>query len=77
MRRSQCDLMSISPKLANSTPEGEWAVQHDKLRIRIDVIRRLMEVCDYQLKFVVSRPEDIGRFAISCRVPARRWARSC
>ena len=55
----QCDLMSISPKLANSTPEGEWAQQHDKLRIRIDVLRRLMDVCDYQLKFVVSRPEDI------------------
>jgi len=52
--------MSISPKLANSTPDGEWAERHDKLRIRIDVIRRLMEVDDYQLKFVVSRPEDIG-----------------
>jgi 7-carboxy-7-deazaguanine synthase len=55
----QCDLMSISPKLANSTPEGEWAQQHDKLRIRIDVIKRLMDLCDYQLKFVVSRPEDL------------------
>ena len=54
-----CDLMSISPKLANSTPEGEWAGQHEKLRIRIEVIRRLMEVCDYQLKFVVSQPQDI------------------
>jgi len=54
-----CDLMSISPKLKNSTPEGEWAGRHDMLRIRIEVIRRLMEVCDYQLKFVVSRPEDI------------------
>jgi 7-carboxy-7-deazaguanine synthase len=55
----ECDLMSISPKLKNSTPEGEWALQHDKLRIRIEVIRQLMELCDYQLKFVVSRPEDI------------------
>src|SRR2546429_6104816 len=27
-----CDLMSISPKLANSTPEGSWATQHDRLR---------------------------------------------
>lgn len=56
----ECDLMSISPKLKNSTPEGEWAAQHDKLRIRIDVLRQLMDVCDYQLKFVVSRLEDIG-----------------
>src|SRR5579862_645846 len=41
----QCDLMSISPKLANSTPEGEWAKQHDKLRTRIDVLKRLMDLC--------------------------------
>ena len=31
-----CDLMSISPKLANSTPhareEGRWAAQHDRMR---------------------------------------------
>jgi 7-carboxy-7-deazaguanine synthase len=56
----QCDLMSISPKLANSTPEGEWAKQHDKLRIQIEVLKRLMDLCDYQLKFVVSRPEDLA-----------------
>jgi 7-carboxy-7-deazaguanine synthase len=55
----ECDLMSISPKLRNSIPEGEWARQHDKLRIRIDVIRRLMDLCDYQLKFVVSEAADI------------------
>jgi 7-carboxy-7-deazaguanine synthase len=56
----QCDLMSISPKLSNSTPEGEWAKQHDKLRIQIEVIKRLMDHCDYQLKFVVAQPEDLG-----------------
>ena len=56
----ECDLMSISPKLKNSTPEGEWAIRHDKLRIQVDVIRQLMDLSDYQLKFVVSRPEDIG-----------------
>lgn len=55
----QCDLMSISPKLANSTPAGDWAKQHDKLRIQIDVLRRLMAICDYQLKFVVATPEDL------------------
>src|SRR4051794_23426221 len=38
----RCDLMSISPKLANSTPEGPWASKHDKLRIQPDVLRRLM-----------------------------------
>lgn len=56
-----CDLMSISPKLANSTPTHDpyWARQHDKLRIRHDVLRRLMDLCEYQLKFVVSAPEDL------------------
>jgi 7-carboxy-7-deazaguanine synthase len=60
----ECDLMSISPKLANSTPRerdgGRWAAQHDRLRIQPDVLRRLMGLCDYQLKFVVMRPEDLG-----------------
>jgi 7-carboxy-7-deazaguanine synthase len=54
-----CDLMSISPKLANSVPTGEWAAKHDKLRIHIDVLKRLIDICDYQLKFVVSAPTDI------------------
>src|SRR5689334_3094147 len=34
-----CDLMSISPKLANSTPEGPWAAQHERLRIQPRVLR--------------------------------------
>ena len=54
-----CDLMSISPKLANSTPEGSWATQHDRLRFQPGVLRRLMEHCDYQLKFVVAGPGDL------------------
>ena len=55
-----CDLMSISPKLANSTPAGEWAERHERLRIQLDVVRRLMADYDYQLKFVIARPEDIA-----------------
>jgi 7-carboxy-7-deazaguanine synthase len=54
-----CDLMSISPKLANSTPEGSWATQHDRLRFQPGVLRRLMEGYDYQLKFVVAEPGDL------------------
>jgi len=57
-----CDLMSISPKLANSTPRqrdgGRWAAQHDRLRIQPVVLRRLMEY-PYQLKFVVETPDDM------------------
>ena len=58
-----CDLMSISPKLANSTPwerdGGRWAKQHERLRIDVEVLRRLMASYAYQLKFVVERPEDL------------------
>ena len=54
-----CALMSISPKLANSTPEGRWAAQHDRLRFQPDVLRRLMAGYDYQLKFVVAQREDL------------------
>jgi 7-carboxy-7-deazaguanine synthase len=51
--------MSISPKLANSTPDGDWARQHNKLRYQPEVLRHLVDLCDYQLKFVVSTPEDM------------------
>ncbi|MEK6797670.1 MAG: 7-carboxy-7-deazaguanine synthase QueE [Planctomycetota bacterium] len=43
-----CDLMSISPKLGNSTPwerdDGRFADAHECNRLRIDVIRRLMNL---------------------------------
>jgi 7-carboxy-7-deazaguanine synthase len=55
-----CDLMSISPKLSNSTPEGVFRAQHEKLRQQPDVLVRLMAEYDYQLKFVIAREDDIG-----------------
>ena len=58
-----CDLMSISPKLANSTPSeregGRWAAQHDRLRHQPEVLRRLMLDYEYQIKFVVSSLADL------------------
>jgi 7-carboxy-7-deazaguanine synthase len=54
-----CDLMSISPKLSNSTPEGVFREHHDKLRMQPAVLRRLMADYDYQLKFVIARAEDV------------------
>lgn len=58
-----CDLASISPKLSNSTPwerdGGRRADSHEHQRINLDVIRRFMDLPDYQLKFVVDRPEDL------------------
>lgn len=55
-----CDLMSISPKLANSTPREEpYASRHDAARYRPEILRQLMREYDYQLKFVVAAPEDL------------------
>ncbi len=58
-KRVACDLMSISPKLGNSTPEGRWAAQHERLRMQPEILERLMDAYDYQLKFVIARPEDV------------------
>ncbi len=55
-----CDLMSISPKLSNSTPEGSWAARHDRLRIQPAVLAELMGRYDYQLKFVVEKSADLA-----------------
>jgi 7-carboxy-7-deazaguanine synthase len=54
-----CDLMSISPKLANSTPEGPFRAQHERLRIQTDVLAELMARYEHQLKFVIARAEDL------------------
>ena len=55
-----CDLMSISPKLAHSTPEGRLGIQHERLRFQPEILQRLMAAYDYQLKFVVTHPDDLG-----------------
>ncbi|MEO8595041.1 MAG: 7-carboxy-7-deazaguanine synthase QueE [Candidatus Solibacter sp.] len=55
-----CDLMSISPKLANSTPADPlFSRQHERLRIQKDVLAELMARYPYQLKFVIERPQDL------------------
>jgi len=56
-----CDLISISPKLANSTPRADerWAAQHDRLRIDLGALSQLLARYEYQLKFVVAAPRDM------------------
>jgi 7-carboxy-7-deazaguanine synthase len=58
-----CDLMSISPKLESSVPRerdgGRWAAQHERLRYQPEVLRRLMARYPYQLKFVITQPDDL------------------
>jgi 7-carboxy-7-deazaguanine synthase len=55
-----CDLMSISPKLGNSTPDGVFHGMHEKLRLQPEVLHRLTREYDYQLKFVVARESDLA-----------------
>lgn len=58
----KCDLMSISPKLSNSTPTleaaREWQARHEKTRHAPEVIRRLVGENEYQLKFVIDIRSD-------------------
>lgn len=58
-----CDLISISPKLASSTPTielaGKWAARHEQTRHRPEVIEQLIDAYEYQLKFVVDSPADL------------------
>jgi len=53
-----CDLMSISPKLANSAPKGlsdEWLHRHETTRQDLAPLKQLVANYDHQLKFVVSK----------------------
>ncbi len=67
-RPVSCDLMSVSPKLANSTPhereEGRWAILHDRLRYQPQVLKKLIGDYSYQLKFVVSTPDDLAEIQL-------------
>jgi len=59
----RCDLMSVSPKLANSSPDEslhpKWYVRHDLSRHVPDVIRRLAHEYRCQFKFVVETQADV------------------
>ena len=58
-----CDLMSISPKLKNSTPwkreKGRYAEQHERTRYQPEVLKQLIAQFEHQLKFVVMEPGDL------------------
>jgi 7-carboxy-7-deazaguanine synthase len=71
-RSLPCDLMSISPKLASSTPgtaqvpdprdpTGAWRQRHQERRLNLEALQKLIdEYPQRQLKFVVTGPEDLG-----------------
>lgn len=55
-----CDLMSVSPKLSNSTPaEPKLSAIHESSRLDVAVLRRLIDNYKYQLKFVVDSENDL------------------
>jgi len=58
-----CDLASLSPKLADSTPSAElagaWSERHEETRRRPEVIRQWLEKYDCQIKFVLSSVEQM------------------
>lgn len=60
-----CDLASISPKLAHSTPDEAlagkaWVERHERLRLRPDVLRAWCSNYDFQLKFVIASEADVS-----------------
>ena len=58
-----CDLASLSPKLLNSAPDATqhaaWRKKHEATRWQPEVVREWLDHCDWQLKFVVARAEDV------------------
>ena len=59
-----CALMSISPKLSNSTPEdADTAQSHEENRLNLPALQQLIDTYNYQMKFVVDRPSDLDEIA--------------
>jgi 7-carboxy-7-deazaguanine synthase len=60
----ECDLMSMSPKLASSTPwkrdQGKFAWMHEHSRLNVSVIEQFIARHDYQLKFVADKESDFA-----------------
>lgn len=60
-----CDLASISPKLANSTPATDaigqaWVERHENTRLQPEILCQWLDHYSYQLKFVVSDATQIA-----------------
>jgi len=59
----ECDLMSVSPKLAHSAPGpgrgDDVRALHEARRINLDALARLLQTYPCQFKFVIARGEDV------------------
>jgi 7-carboxy-7-deazaguanine synthase len=81
LRAGLVDLISISPKLSNSTPrndprdaDGKWMRLHEARRINLEALQALIDLpCDRQLKFVVAEPGDLAEIdAVLAKL--HRWS---
>ena len=74
-----CDLASLSPKLSTSTPHqrdgGRYALRHDERGCGRRSSAPSWSTADYQLKFVIDRPEDIDEMLELLRPAAARRSR--
>ena len=78
---ARCHLMSISPKLASSTPTGDprdptgaWAERHEARRLNFAALNELVACApDRQLKFVVTAPADLPEIE-SVLAGVRGWS---
>jgi len=60
-----CDLLSISPKTANSDPGGGWRVRHRAARLDRGPMRTLLaRHVEHQVKFVVRGSEDLDEIRL-------------
>lgn len=68
-REIDCDLMSISPKLSNSTPQTDdprdkdavWQVRHEARRINLEALQKLIDSSPlHQFKFVISTEQQLS-----------------
>lgn len=74
-RELPCDLMSVSPKLAHSAPPAEsgWRERHERTRLDLDVLTKLIRTYPVQLKFVLDPDDATGLEEIErllARLPA-------
>jgi 7-carboxy-7-deazaguanine synthase len=64
LKAVHCDLLSLSPKLANSTPwkkqRGKFAAMHNERRLNFPVLQSYLDRYDYQLKSVVDSSADFA-----------------
>lgn len=77
-RELPCDLMSISPKFANSTPSIElggeiWHARHEAGRFRPELVGQLIEHYSCQLKFVVNQPSDLTEIISFLKSACPNW----